>query len=565
MSVDNSKMKKVLEQLNSWCTKYYPQVQSVYDDCAGYTLQQLVYYLLGVVKNCVDQVVENSDAFNALETEFKDLKSFVVNYFENLDVQEEINNKLDEMFNSGELNVLLNLFVPYATPEMYGAIGDGVSDDTDAFQKAVNFGNVIARNKYKISSTILISKSSTISGNGTLVDESDDELFMCENVNGVTISNLTIESKSDYIGTKNQLYFKGCNNIILDKLTITNTNASVCILFDASNNCNVIDTVLHNYYEYGIRCINECSNITIEKCLIENCLSIETPNYAISLYGVFGESVTTKATNLVAKNCHIKNFKWHAIDAHGGLNVFIIDNVIECGNNEPYIAINVSDRRSQCDGVTISDNKIIGNNSATGYCISVAIVNNGIVSGNYIKNWDKDEATPANTSGHFYSNGGVNILFINNICIGVKKNTFWLVGTNIKIINNIFRYNIGIYIDSGFILNGNGELAIIENTFIGLKESGKINNNNTSNDCINIVKDNIVTYSDGRNSNVLTTSDSVCVENSKYNDSDIDNLIYGCVGMIISGKPNDDGTISIYVCTTQHTPSRNATWYKINK
>ena len=50
--------------------------------------------------------------FNRLEGLFNDLKSYVDNYFDNLDVQEEINNKLEQMVEDGTLqDILLN----YAT------------------------------------------------------------------------------------------------------------------------------------------------------------------------------------------------------------------------------------------------------------------------------------------------------------------------------------------------------------------------------------------------------------------------------------------------------------------
>lgn len=50
-------------------------------------------------------------SFNNLEEAFKLLKEYVENYFDNLDVQEEINNKLDEMYESGELESLFDEYI----------------------------------------------------------------------------------------------------------------------------------------------------------------------------------------------------------------------------------------------------------------------------------------------------------------------------------------------------------------------------------------------------------------------------------------------------------------------
>ena len=46
--------------------------------------------------------------FDSLQDAFNDLKNYVQDYFKNLDLQEEINNKLDEMIESGEFTEILN-------------------------------------------------------------------------------------------------------------------------------------------------------------------------------------------------------------------------------------------------------------------------------------------------------------------------------------------------------------------------------------------------------------------------------------------------------------------------
>lgn len=46
--------------------------------------------------------------FDNLQDAFNDLKSYVQNYFKNLDVQEEINNKLDDLINSGKFDTILD-------------------------------------------------------------------------------------------------------------------------------------------------------------------------------------------------------------------------------------------------------------------------------------------------------------------------------------------------------------------------------------------------------------------------------------------------------------------------
>lgn len=90
-------------------------------------------------------------AFNENTAAYKDLKAYVENFFANLDVQEEIDNKLEEMFEDGTLTAVLgltfpaitgesgvvNALLPYGDVRRYGAACDGETDDTDAVNYAI--------------------------------------------------------------------------------------------------------------------------------------------------------------------------------------------------------------------------------------------------------------------------------------------------------------------------------------------------------------------------------------------------------------------------------------------
>lgn len=60
---------------------------------------------------------------------------------------------------------LLKITTPYVTPEMFGAYGDGVHDDTQAINTAINKDKVVYFSKnYKISSPVIIRKNSHLIG-----------------------------------------------------------------------------------------------------------------------------------------------------------------------------------------------------------------------------------------------------------------------------------------------------------------------------------------------------------------------------------------------------------------
>ena len=75
-------------------------------------------WILLKVKEIVAEWDTTKNAWN-------DLKEFVETYFENLDVQQEINNKLDEMAAGGEL---ADLMAPYVDQQLPSVVGDQIAD-----------------------------------------------------------------------------------------------------------------------------------------------------------------------------------------------------------------------------------------------------------------------------------------------------------------------------------------------------------------------------------------------------------------------------------------------------
>lgn len=92
-----------LKPFRYWCQKVLPLV---YDDSLSY------YELLCKVINYLNITMQDVETLHgdvgALNNAYNQLQDYVNNYFSSLDVQQEINNKLDEMANNGTLTDLLN-------------------------------------------------------------------------------------------------------------------------------------------------------------------------------------------------------------------------------------------------------------------------------------------------------------------------------------------------------------------------------------------------------------------------------------------------------------------------
>lgn len=95
-----------LQPFRFWCQKVLPLV---YDDSLSY------YELLCKVVDYLNKTMEDVETLHGdvtgLHEAYVKLQKYVNTYFSSLDVQKEIDNKLDELFSSGELN---NLFILYS-------------------------------------------------------------------------------------------------------------------------------------------------------------------------------------------------------------------------------------------------------------------------------------------------------------------------------------------------------------------------------------------------------------------------------------------------------------------
>ena len=138
-----------------WCQKVLPLV---YDDSLSY--YELLCKVVDYLNKTMEDVSNMSEDIDKLYTAFNELQTYVNNYFDSLDVQEEINNKLDEMFSDGSFTQIFQNFYPIAYVKNYGAVGDGVTDDTKAIQECINSSCKIImfepNKEYKISKTLFI-------------------------------------------------------------------------------------------------------------------------------------------------------------------------------------------------------------------------------------------------------------------------------------------------------------------------------------------------------------------------------------------------------------------------
>lgn len=111
----------------------FPFIENDFDALTDYQLMSKIIGYLNTVIN----------SQNDLSEDFETLYNFVHNYFDDLDVQDEINNKIEQMVDSGEMAEILN-------QELLASINEAVQANTTAIttlqnkqaQDDINFNNI---------------------------------------------------------------------------------------------------------------------------------------------------------------------------------------------------------------------------------------------------------------------------------------------------------------------------------------------------------------------------------------------------------------------------------------
>lgn len=209
--------------------------------------------------------------FDNLQDAFNDLKNYVQDYFKNLDVQEEINKKLDQMNEDGTLNILLQMHARTVLPS------NDISGNTDTknIQKMITeFGYVeLFSGIYYINKPIKLKSGNTIIGSGnenTIIECSSDFCTLLENSSAdkLILKNFRVNDTTgehiglNFIGTTTTPY-TGIRYSFIENIHMFGFNT--CVLIRGAwctkfNYCR---------FESNNICINQsgtCNNIEYTEC-----------------------------------------------------------------------------------------------------------------------------------------------------------------------------------------------------------------------------------------------------------------------------------------------------------
>lgn len=343
----------------------FPFIEADFDAVTNY---QLLCKVIEYLNKFIDNNNKQNNNITQLEQNFITLYNYVKDYFDNLNLQNEINNKIDELITTGEFNSFLSGIY---TPEMFGAKGDGVTDDTEAIQKALAFNNVNISKNYLITENLVLHSNLKVFGGGTITKKSEfndsylnHSIFSCTNSNNIDINNIVLISNSLAISVH------GCSNVNITNLIINSEKYSILISDSEKNESNGI-TISNIKLENDVTIISSdgihinggCSNIYVTN------VSGTTGDDFIALNAIEGIRKTIK--NIIIDN--IKCSGYAGVRLYGQLNC-VIENV---SINNSYINSENGIRLTNIVGFTeINFNAPTFNNIVFSNCIVDSSIRN---------------------------------------------------------------------------------------------------------------------------------------------------------------------------------------------
>lgn len=524
--LNNYNLDVILNQLNCWCENWRGQIQTIFT--SGMTQIEQIYQLFTAVKKCCEAQLDVME-------KFCELYNFVNDYFKNLDLQKEVNNKLDEMYNDGSLAELIN-------NDLVKGIGFVKLSMYETLSEAVEFASSKGL-------PVLVDVDKTLSETVVL-----DNIELVSYNNSVLTANLS--TIPQFLRLGNNVILKGIH-FKLGKYISGETQA--LILVTGFNN-HIIDCTFESAISsFHIDLLHTARYNTIEKCTFINgryqinysgshyCKILECEFYAVGEnsfvtcgiktqhdnwylgddnYYTFkpntgaNDSDRVEGDNLIIYGCSFHDLTENGVDGFTGIYKLVIDS---CSFNR------ISDQSLELKSLWQVPEEGSSTSNASRYCRDIKIVNcffnstndagyeiylvaeNTISSPNFVH--QRDIVIKGNT-------------FTSNLAILLKQTD------NVEIADNIFHVRTGTISSRFTQITGCKNINVHDNIM-------DFSANTLENNICNIVNDDTQNEVIAYKNNIIKENGTAGVRGIQINNRvDVDGNVFEQVNyacMIISG------------------------------
>lgn len=257
------------------------------------------------------------------------------------------------------------------TPEQFGAVGDGIADDTAAMRDALAHGRVLCRGSYRLTEQITVEHDCCLYGGGTLIADGGLRMLVFRNAN-VTVEGLKlriVSANRTFLG----MYFDRCRVTERDlEITVPNVVENADRGMNLLLHAQCLDVLsdgiyCHDIYTYGnhqvgddvgnVTCLGyqDCAGVTVSNCTFREIHNIDRegrfyvedtnaiyPKGAQSsviitgcrFYNAGKRAVKTQCAHVCITNCEAYSDTDDCLVAFGiqeyagGLPVAVVDNCI---------------------------------------------------------------------------------------------------------------------------------------------------------------------------------------------------------------------------------------------
>ena len=190
--------------------------------------EQLLWLLNYIETVLLPAVNDNSEAIIELQNLYKQLKDYVDNYFSDLNVQNEINKKLDEMAEDGTLAKIINEDIFNGINDKIGNLDTLTTNDKSSLVNAINevdsHADTNSTNIGALNNLTTDNKSSLVNA----INEIDSHADTNSTKIG-TLNNLTTDNKSSLVNAINEVD-TNINNLTIvggENVTFTLSNGNI--------------------------------------------------------------------------------------------------------------------------------------------------------------------------------------------------------------------------------------------------------------------------------------------------------------------------------------------------